>query len=166
MRKCLLVAVVAVLAAGSGCCWTRGSVDWDRLLPRESPRMAAARFQLALVLGEAGDSFESLTKASQEIIGYTVWWLFMPGQKDPDTGETYFNIMTESAVDGWLEMSETEAQVFTYYPKVKWSYSIQMRLEDDEWKVGLLESFRPDMVKEYEAKHEAKGEETPPEPAP
>ena len=165
MKKLLPIAAVLLIAAGSGCCWGRGSVDWYRIIPRENPRMAAARFQLALVLGEPEDSFESLTKASREIIGYTAWWLFMPSQKDPDTGETFFDIMTDSAVDGWLEKTETEAEIYTYYAKTKWGYTIQMRLEEDQWKVGLLESFMPDKVKEYEAEQRAKGEgESEPDP--
>ncbi len=155
-----------VLAAGLGCSSTPNWSEYLRdHLPRESPRMAVARFQFALAYGPKRDSFESLTEASQGVIGYTRWWLFVPHAKDPDTGVNILEIMRESIIDACYETSENKAEVLTYYDKVGQAYSIYLYLEGEEWKVGLIEIFWPEKVREWKEEQRKKhADKEPQEP--
>jgi cyclophilin family peptidyl-prolyl cis-trans isomerase len=125
------------------------------------------RFQLAIAAGKKSDSYESLTQMSQDTIPYLIWKYFMSRQKDPDTGEYLFDIMNLSVVDlcyeaddvpGWLTDYEYEevaiAQI--YYKKTRYTYNVYLFLEDEEWKVGLIETFVPPMVEEYREEHPEK----------
>jgi len=130
------------------CCGCGTTINW-KFLPRETPRMAAARFQGALLYGPASDSFKSLTEASQGVIGYTAWWLFMPRQKDPETGVKLYEIMANAEVEACYETGENTAEALTYYDEAKQGYSIKLFLEGGDWKVGLVETFFPQKAEEY-----------------
>jgi len=133
--------ILTLLAAGSGCCSALRWKDFQRILPRETPRMAVARFQVALLYGPYSDSFESLTKKSREKIGIWVWRLFIPRQEDPETGVRIWDIMAQSKVDACVQISETKALVYTFYDEVGQAYTVKLFFEDGEWKIGVVETF-------------------------
>jgi hypothetical protein len=125
------------------------------------------RFQLAIAGGYSSDSYESLTQLNRDIIPYLVWKYFMSRQKDPETGEYLFDIMYLSTVDlcyeatdvpDWLTDYKFEeaaiAQIF--YKKTRYTYNVYLFLEDEEWKVGLIETFVPPKVDEYREEHPEK----------
>lgn len=158
IARWLPVAVVA-LAICTGCASFDLGKALPKYMPRESPRMTAARFQLALAGGEKWDAFQSMTKASREIIGYTRWKLFMPFAKIPETDVGVIEAMREATVDVCYEVSDTKAEVTASYEKVGEACTIYLFLEDEEWKVGLVESFDPGRLEQYEEEQRKKREE-------
>ena len=165
MRLLLAVAVlVAGLVGGGG--GGGPPPDWgDYLrihLPRESPRMATARFQFALAFGPTKDSYESLTELTRLKISYFKWKLFLPWIKDPESG----HYLKEMIVHALIDTAETSADVVAYYEKAKQSLTVKLFREEEEWKVGLWETFSfstEDAQAEHE-KHQGKPEKEQPEP--
>lgn len=148
--------LAAALVAASGCGTT---VNWGKYMPRETPRMTAARFQLAIKYGPTSDSWKSLTEASQGVVGSSFRWkLVLKFGKDPDTDVKIRDIITESKVDACYETDETTAETLTYYEPTKQAYTIRLFLEDDEWKVGVVETFMPDKAREWKEEQQNKKE--------
>lgn len=153
MKSFLLLCALALLA-GSGC---GTALNWkrvDHILPRESPRLAAARFQLALLDGKSSDSFESLTEVSKEAIPYAGWLLIMPGQKHPELDITIFDLLIDSKVEACYETDTKDilgrpvAELLAFHDGVNEGQTVYLFQEKEEWKIGLVETFMPDKAKE------------------
>lgn len=159
-----MLLIAAVLAAGAGCSST---LDWSKvpnILPRESPRMAVARFQLALLDWNSADSFESLTQTSQGVIGYFKWKVIMPHVNHPELPIKIFALMLESKVDECFEVGpdpnspRRKAEAIMRHEELGEASTAYLYLEEGEWKVGLVETFMPGKAKEYEEEQRKKPE--------
>jgi hypothetical protein len=153
--KAWWLLVAAVLLAGSGCGTTFDWTKVDHILPRESPRLVTARFQLALLDWNASDSYESLTEVSRGVIPYVIWKFIMPGQKHPELDIKIFDLLIDSKVEACYEtgkkdeMGRPMAQVIAFHEGVNEGQTVLLFLEGEEWKVGLVETFSPGDAKEY-----------------
>ena len=75
-------------------------------------------------------------------------------------------MIVHALIDTAYETGETSADVVAYYEKAKQSLTVKLFREEEEWKVGLWETFSfstEDAQAEHE-KHQGKPEKEQPEP--
>jgi hypothetical protein len=130
-NSALLVVAVGLLASCR-------SVPWEGFLPRDVfPAYAVARLKGALLMGDYGDSYESLTKKTREEISYITWRVAIEFKK---IGEyKLYDILVNCKVVGEIRDERNPNTVHIVCEYENWGGSIPVKREDGNWKVGFYE---------------------------
>jgi len=116
------------------------SVQWDKFLPRDVfPSYAVARLKGALLMGDYGDSYESLTKRTQEKISYIRWRVGIGFGFAEIQGHKLYDIITGCKVVGEIRDETNPNTVYIVAEYENWGGSIPVKRENGNWKVGLYE---------------------------
>ncbi|MFH1421270.1 MAG: hypothetical protein ABIH42_00920 [Planctomycetota bacterium] len=114
------------------------SIPWDNFLPRDVfPSYAVARLKGALLMGYYRDSYDSLSKKTQEQISYLQWRFGTILEKVE--GCCIYDIITECKIIGELKDDSNHNTVLVIAEYKNWGGSIPVIQEDGSWKVGLYE---------------------------
>lgn len=114
------------------------SVEWGKFLPRDTfPVYAVARLKGALLMGDYGDSYESLTKKTQEKISYIKWRIAIEFAKIQEY--KLYDVIVGCKVLDEIKDEASPDTVYIVAEYKNWAGSIPVKREDGDWKVGLYE---------------------------